>query len=125
MPINLSSTPPSPELFNKEAEEFAKSFINREQRGEMNKATQIRRFYDEPVSWQERVNGNDAEFKKYEAFIKMLNAKVAYAKGRRLVDDTFEKWFRDCIAATTNAHALNNFRLHFEAVLGFLKALRP
>ena len=70
------------------------------------------------------MNGSEVEFKKYEAFIKMLNAKVAYAKGRGLVDDTFEKWFRECITATTNANALNHFRLHFEAVLGFLKALR-
>ena len=123
MPINLSSTPPSPELFNKEAEAFAKSFSESPKR-EANKATQIRRFYDELVSWQERVNGSDVEFKKYEAFIKMLNAKVAYAKGRGLVDETFEKWFRECITATTNANALNHFRLHFEAVLGFLKALR-
>ena len=57
-------------------------------------------------------------------FFKMLNAKVAYARGRKLVDEEFEKWFRQCIGATTNATALKHFRLHFEAVLGFLKALR-
>ncbi len=124
MPINLSANPPSPELFNQEAEARARSFSESPKR-DANKSTQIRRFYDELVSWQERVNGRDEEFKKYEAFIKMLNAKVAYAKGRGLVDDTFEKWFRDCIAETNNAVALNHFRLHFEAILGFLRALRP
>ena len=124
MAINLTANPPAAELFNKEAEDFARTFSQSAKR-EANKSTQIRRFYDELVSWQERVNGNDEEFKKYEAFIRMLNAKVAYAKGRGLVDENFEKWFRDCIAATTNARALNHFRLHFEAILGFLRALRP
>lgn len=44
---------------------------------------------------------------QYEAFIKMLNAKVAYAKGRKLVDDQFESWFRECIKSTTSAKALD------------------
>lgn len=123
MSIDLTTMPPPAELFNKIAEEYAKEF-DRAQSQSANKSTQIRRFYDEVVAWQERINGNDDEFRKYEAFIRMLNAKVAYAKGRKLVDDKFERWFRDCIDATTNAASLNHFRLHFEAVLGFLRALR-
>lgn len=89
-----------------------------------NKPTQIRRFYDELVGWQQRINGNEAEFKKYEAFIRMMNAKVAYAKGRELVDANFECWFTAANKATTSAKALDHFRLHFEAVLGFLKGMR-
>ena len=122
MPINLATTPPSAELFNGEAEAVANKL--HQAPGHMNKSTQIRRFYDELVGWQERIEGDDAKFKQYEAFIKMLNAKVAYAKGRKLVDEHFETWFRECIKSTTNAKALDHFRLHFEAVLGFLKALR-
>lgn len=89
-----------------------------------NKPTQIRRFYDELVGWQQRINGSENEFKKYEAFIRMMNAKVAYAKGRELVDANFEYWFTAANKATTNAKALDHFRLHFEAVLGFLKGMR-
>ena len=122
MPINLATVPPAAELFNGEAEAVANKLS--QAAGHLNKTSQIRRFYDELVGWQERVDGDDAKFKQYEAFIKMLNAKVAYAKGRKLVDDQFEAWFRDCIKSTTNAKALDHFRLHFEAVLGFLKALR-
>lgn len=33
--------------------------------------------------------------------------KVAYAKGRKLVDDQFESWFRECIKSTTSAKALD------------------
>ena len=122
MPINLATIPPAAELFNGEAEAVANKL--HQAPGHMNKSTQIRRFYDELVGWQERIEGDDAKFKQYEAFIKMLNAKVAYAKGRKLVDEHFETWFRECIKSTTNAKALDHFRLLFEAVLGFLKALR-
>ena len=122
MPTNLAIVPPAAELFNGEAESVANKL--NQAPGHMNKSTQIRRFYDELVGWQERLNGDDEKFKQYEAFIKMLNAKVAYAKGRKLVDEQFEFWFRDCIKTTTSAKALDHFRLHFEAVIGFLKALR-
>lgn len=122
MPINLATVPPDAELFNGEAESIANKL--NQAPGHMNKSTQIRRFYDELVGWQERISGDDEKFKQYEAFIKMLNAKVAYAKGRKLVDEQFESWFRDCIKTTTSAKALDHFRLHFEAVIGFLKALR-
>ena len=121
MPINLATVPPDAELFNREAEAVANKLA---QARDQNKSTQIRRFYDELVGWQERINGDDDKFKQHEAFIKMLNAKVAYAKGRKLVDEQFESWFRDCIKTTTSAKALDHFRLHFEAVLGFLKGLQ-
>lgn len=125
MAKNLAATPPDAELFNETAEDYAKKFSQPEpQFRDANKSTQIRRFYDELVGWQERVGDSDQKFNELEAFIKMLNAKVAYAKGRKLVDQQFEGWFRECIKATTNATALKHFRLHFEAVLGFLKALR-
>ncbi len=122
MPINLAACPPDAELFNQQAE----AVVNRLHlaAGYLNKPTQIRRFYDELVGWQERIDGDEDKFRQYVAFIRMLNAKVAYAKGRKLVDDEFVSWFRGCIQTTDSAQALDHFRLHFEAVLGFLKALR-
>ena len=124
MPLNLSQETPDPGLFDTLAENQAWALDAEGGRANKNKSTQIRRFYDELVGWQERIGGVDAKFKQYEAFIRMLNAKVAYAKGRGLVGNEFERWFRECIKSTTNAKALDHFRLHFEAVLGFLKALR-
>jgi CRISPR-associated protein Csm2 len=112
---------PAGELFDTWAADVAGELSRSK---DFNKSSQIRRFYDELVGWQERIKGDQASFQQYEAFIRMLNAKVAYAKGRKLVDATFEYWFRTCVAATKSAAGLDHFRLHFEAVLGFLRALR-
>ena len=124
MPVNLAQVIPDPGLFDTLAENVARTLDQEAGRSNKNKSTQVRRFYDELVGWQERINGDSEKFEQYVAFIRMLNAKVAYAKGRGLVGDEFERWFRDCIKTTTSAKALDHFRLHFEAVLGFLKALR-
>jgi CRISPR-associated protein Csm2 len=128
MPINLKTDPPVATLFDKDAEEVAKALDASAQadRGgrEKNKSTQIRRFYDELVGWQERIGNDEAKFKQHEAFVRMLNAKAAYAEGRKLVTPDFVKWFRDCVQQVDGARTLNNFRLHFEAMLGFLKAIR-
>lgn len=122
MPPDFAATPPAADLFDSAAKAVADKL--HQASGTLNKTTQIRRFYDELVGWQERIDGDDEKFKQFEAFVRMLNAKVAYAKGRKLVDDEFERWFRECIKSTTSARALDHFRLHFEAVLGFLRALR-
>lgn len=128
MPINLKANPPAATLFDEDAEKVARALDDSAQadRGGSgkNKATQIRRFYDELVGWQERVGADDEKFKQYEAFVKMLNAKAAYAEGRKLVTPDFVTWFRDCVRQVNDARTLNHFRLHFEAMLGFLKALR-
>ena len=122
MPCDFDRSLPDPELFNRHAEAVARRLHQAPDM--MNKTTQIRRFYDELVGWQERIQGDDEQFRQYEAYLRMLNAKVAYAKGRKLVDDVFHQWFSDCLRTTTSARALDHFRLHFEAVLGFLKSLR-
>ena len=54
-----------------------------------NKPTQLRRFYDEIVLWESKVNQQPDKFEEYLPFIRMINAKVAYALGRKLVDDNF------------------------------------
>ncbi len=114
------------DLFDSAAKTIAEE-LNKA-KGKYNTTTQIRRFYDELIGWQQRIKGSNdgernAEFEKYKAFIRMMNAKVAYAKGRELVDANFEFWFNAANKATTTAKALDHFRLHFEAVLGFLKGM--
>lgn len=128
MLIDLKTNPPVATLFDKDAKDVAENLHNSaeaDRKGkEKNKSTQIRRFYDELVGWQERIGSDDEKFKQYVAFIKMLNAKAAYAEGRNLVTPEFVKWFRDCVAQVNDARTLNHFRLHFEAMLGFLKSIR-
>ena len=123
----------SADLFDSLAQDIAVE-LNRSS-GDCNKPTQIRRFYDELVSWEERLAGSKEKFEANEAFFRMLNAKVAYAFGRGrderkskpgLVDDNFRHWFSACMRETTSSQpqTLRYFRMHFEAVLGFLRALR-
>ncbi len=118
---SIDATSPPITLFSDDAENIAK-LLNRDPR--KNKPTQIRRFYDELVGWQERIGNDDEKFKAYEAFIHMLNAKAAYAQGRNLVTREFVDWLRGCIKKTGDPRTLRHFRLHFEAMLGFLKQIR-
>lgn len=120
--LALSHDPVPADLFDATASAIAAELANTKDK--FNRPNQIRRFYDELVTWQQRIKDDEDAFKKHEAFIRMMNAKVAYAKGRDLVDANFEHWFGAGIKATTSARALKHFQLHFEAMLGFLKGLR-
>ena len=130
MPIDLKTQPPRATLFSDDAEAMAQLLNssamndNGKAADKKNKSTQLRRFYDELVGWQERIGNSEEKFKEYEAFIHMLNAKAAYAEGRKLVTKEFVQWMRECIKQVDSPRTLNHFRLHFEAMLGFLKAIR-
>jgi len=121
MTPDLKTSSPPITLFSDDAENIAK-LLNLDP--SKNKPTQIRRFYDELVGWQERIGTDEQKFKDYAAFIHMLNAKAAYAQGRKLVTQEFADWLRGCIAQIDSPRTLNHFRLHFEAMLGFLKFIK-
>jgi CRISPR-associated protein Csm2 len=121
---DIKTIPPVSTLFSEDAENFANKLNVSAKSKNENTATQIRRFYDELITWYDRIGDDEAKFTLYIAFIKMLNAKAAYAKGRKLVNDEFVFWFKDCISQVDSPATLRNFRLHFEAVLGFLKGIR-
>jgi CRISPR-associated protein Csm2 len=93
-----------------------------------NKSTQLRKFYDELTMWNDKVQqlrGKELRDKKYAElapFIKMLTAKVAYAKGRDHVDPTFENLFAHCIKSIKDAETLKHCKLFIEAFMGFYKA---
>ena len=95
---------------------------------EQNKSTQLRRFYDELVQWNEKINGQGTpeeradRYKELAPLIKMLNAKVAYAKGRGHVDPNFEKLFRHVIGEIKSPRTLEHGKLFMEAFMGFYKA---
>jgi len=107
------------ELFDTTARKAAKKVAD--VRREMNKGTQIRRFYDELVMWEEKVRQNPKRFDEYLPFIRMLKAKVAYAKGRKLVDSVFVELLEQIIDSINNFGDLRTAKLFFEAFLGFYK----
>ena len=96
--------------------------------GKKNKSTQLRKFYDELVMWHDKVafeTDKEAKVLKYRElapYIKMLNAKVAYAKGREHVDECFEKLFSHVIRKIADPDTLKQAKLFMEAFMGFYKA---
>ena len=91
----------------------------------VNKTTQLRKFYDELAMWNDRVQlvreNKEVKFKELVPFIKMLKAKVAYAEGRKNVDKNFSDIFNRCIDQISNVETLRDAKLFMEAVMGFCK----
>ena len=114
--INLKKL--SDNIFSDIAEAAAKHISSPNQ----NKASQIRKFYDELAMWDEKIHRNKAEYDKSAPFIHMLKAKVAYAKGRGHVDANFVAIFNHLIDQISDPQTLRHAKLFFEAMLGFRKA---
>lgn len=106
------------ELFNSVAKETAQAIARN---SKANKPTQIRNFFDEIVMWDTKVGLRQENFNEYLPFIMMLNAKAAYAKGRKLIDDNFLKLLNDCLKQVTNPKSMRTFKLFMEAFMGFYK----
>ncbi len=109
------------ELFNEVAENYAKEI------GRGVKNTQIRKFYDYVLEYDEKAKKlkTEDEFKSdILPFIKMLNSKVAYAStrssgGGKLVNEAFVNMIKECVLAIKEKKDLSNFKFFFEAVIGF------
>ncbi len=112
----------------KEEKNFGRAVWNVRGLDKANKPSQVRKFYDELCMWEQKCSSVES-FEKALPFIKMLNAKAAYAKGRGLVDDKFAAWLEACLNQVSpgenGLNVLKNFRTHFEAFMGYYKAVRP
>ena len=75
--------------------------------------------------WEEKARQTPERFADYLPFIRMLNAKAAYAEGRKHVDKSFVDLMAHGLKQVTDPVALRHFKLFFEAFLGFYKAERP
>ena len=123
------------ETAKEKAVEIFQGGLNQRGQQDRNKSTQLRKFYDELVMWTDKVHNigkvesgqksdsvRQANYAKSAPFIKMMNAKVAYAKGRGHVDDSFEAMFSHCIKSIADAETLRHAKLFMEAFMGFYKA---
>lgn len=122
LPEIVLSSKLDPELFNGKARQAAQAVAGNRER---NKATQLRRFYDELCMWEEKVTRHPEKFNECLPFIRMLNAKAAYAEGRKLVDRTFVSLLQQTLAEVKDATTLTNCKLFWEAFMGFYKQERP
>ncbi len=119
------ASPLNPELFN----EIAKQAAHKVAEGRnCNKASQLRRFYDELCMWEAKVARQPDKFPdKFDEclpFIRMLNAKAAYAEGRKLVDRTFVDLLAHTLQQAKSAETLTVCKLFWEAFMGFYKQER-
>lgn len=112
----------STEIFSDIAQRAAKYIKTNKN---VNKTTQLRKFYDELAMWNDRVQlvreNKTGKFQELMPFIKMLKAKVAYAEGRKHVDKSFSEVFNRCIDQINNVETLRDAKLFMEAVMGFCK----
>jgi CRISPR-associated protein Csm2 len=114
--------PLDPELFNTTALKAAKEVAGNQR---SNKSSQLRKFYDELLTWETRVAQQPGKFDEYLPFIRMINAKVAYAEGRNLVDPMFVDLMRHTLSEVKNPETLTICKLFWEAFMGFYKKERP
>lgn len=114
--------PLDPELFNSTALKAAKEVAGNQR---ANKPSQLRKFYEELLTWETRVAQQPDKFDEYLPMIRMINAKVAYAEGRNLVDPVFVDLMRHTLSEVKNPASLTICKLFWEAFMGFYKKERP
>ncbi|MGB1091175.1 MAG: type III-A CRISPR-associated protein Csm2 [Oceanobacter sp.] len=123
-PLDTSSivlATPSAQLFDTVADRTAKIIAETDSR-DANKSTQLRGFYDEIVMWEQKSRRmTDEQFSEVLPLIRMINAKVAYAKGRKLVDDNYFNLIRHCLQQVESPATMRNCKLFLEAFMGFFK----
>ena len=115
------------ELFNETAKEWAERIAKdtkKTQKGTKKiqkgtKKTQVRNFYNKVLELCERSERE--EWDDIVPFVKMLNSKVAYGRGRKVVSNKFQEMMKQCIADVEEKSDLKTFKLFFEAVIGFFQ----
>lgn len=113
------------ELFGDIARTKAQLIAEAGRKKENNNSRQLRKFYDELVMWNDKIQQAKLKAEKYQEcapFIKMLKAKVAYARGRKHVDESFEQFFMHIIQQIDSVDSLKYAKLFMEAFMGFYKA---
>jgi CRISPR-associated protein Csm2 len=88
---------------------------------EKNKISQIRKFYDEVLRFSEYLKAGE-DYKSILPYIKMLNAKAAYAEGRKLVTEDFKDFIKQTLAyLDDDPNSFKIFVSFFEAFMGYYK----
>lgn len=105
----------------KNAENLAVQFVD-----EKITSAQFRKFYNEFKGLERKYQTKMlADDNKENAFIsilpqvKIMKAKVSYARSRKTVPLVFENWLKDAVDSINSAKQFEDFLLHFEAVLGY------
>lgn len=96
-------------------------------KGNKNNSTQLRKFYDEIVKWNNRIQHKPSEKDRNMEFdicladIKKLKSQAAYAFSRELIDDNYLTLFNHCIDSITSSKNLREVKSFMEATMGYYK----
>ena len=114
----------NPELVTDYAKKYADLFCDpKNPKGPDNiSSAQLRRFYGDVKNLEMRCENSSDEntaFLSILPLIKLLKAKAAYAKHRKLVNQAFKDWIWDNVDKINDKKDFDAFLLYFEAVVGF------
>jgi len=112
-------------LYSDVAERAAQQVAQQIGGHDVNKGTQLRRFYDELVMLQGKVGGSEERFAAQAPFVQMLKAKVAYAMGRKKVDANFDRLLRHVVDQIKDPSTFGQAKLFMEAFMAFYKVHGP
>ncbi|WKZ15878.1 MAG: type III-A CRISPR-associated protein Csm2 [Candidatus Jettenia caeni] len=111
-----------PDLFSGRADTLAKKIYDEARTSnKLNKPTQIRKFYDEVLRFDSMLKTNPADFDNILPYLKMLNAKAAYAMGRDLVSKGFKDFISNSLNQIKDKNDFDIFASFFEAFMGYYK----
>ena len=115
-----------PRWVDSEALSVARKLVAKDDNGRLDKnnikSSQLRKFYADVKGLErtwESQGCTDTAFLGILPQIKILKAKAAYARGRRVVPPTFVTWINSHVDNIANSEDFRAFLLHFEAVVGF------
>jgi len=114
----------NPDLFSSFADKLAQQVFNEQNKTvnkPVNKPTQIRKFYDEVLRFDSIIKLNPNEFENVLPYLKMLNAKAAYAMGRDLISKSFKDFISDALNQIKDKDDFSAFAGLFEAFMGYYK----
>jgi CRISPR-associated protein Csm2 len=110
-----------PDLFCATAENLAKKIHQEADKSGKNKPSQIRKFYDEVMRFDSILKMNPDEFENALPYLRMLNAKAAYAAGRSLISDGFKDFISNSLKGIKDKDDFYAFAGLFEAFMGYYK----
>lgn len=110
-----------PELFSDMADKLAMKIYKERKSKDANKPTQIRKFYDEVLRFDSIMKTNPDNFDNILPYLKMLNAKAAYALGRGLISEGFRDFILTSLNQIKDKDDFEAFAGLFEAFMGYYK----
>lgn len=113
-----------PQLFSTEAEKLAEQ-IHSSGRDNLNKRTQLRKFYDEVIRLNTLTKNSSQDWHNILPYVNMIIAKAVYAEGRKKVTAEFVTLMKNCINQVKQPEDLDVFANFFEAFMGFYRKYDP